>query len=158
MKNRITKIIIACFSVPLVMVAFSGCAMNQPVPMKKPDSVEHSYSKDLVRSQQGVELLIQNKELEDTLVISDVALVRGEYVRQFRARISNTGRHTLEISTEPVWFDEHGVQMSNVYSQRQVHRLNGGQGISISHDAASHAARSVRLIVNCPAGSCRVKE
>ncbi len=158
MKKKIAKTVIGFFVLFGMIIALSACVSNDPVPMTAPDAVEHSHSKDQVRAQDGVELLIQNKELADTLVISDVALVRGQYVRQFRARISNNGKHTLEIRTDPVWFNEHGVQMSNVYNQQQVFRIAKGQGISISHDATSHSARTIRLILDCPDGSCRVKD
>jgi len=158
MVLKINKIIAVCAVLPGMLLAFSSCVPNQPVPMKSPGSVEHSYSTNQVRAQDGVELLIQNNALEKTLAITDVALVRGKYVLQFNARISNTGRHALKIRTEPVWFDEHGVQMSSAYSQSQVHRLGKGQGISISHDAFSHSARTVRLIVDCPGSTCEIKD
>ena len=149
MKKRAVILLV----VSLGIMLFSGCIANQPVEIK--GHAAHSQSAAQNCCPEGVELLIQNTELSRNLVVNNVNMVRGEYLLQLRARISNTGRHILAISTEPVWYDHHGVQMNNVYSQKQVHYLGKGQGISITHDAVSINAKTVRLTVDCPLEGCR---
>ena len=138
--------------------AYYGCVAT-PVPVEPASPVEHSYSTDPSRNKNGVALMIQNTYLHKKLAITDVALVQGEYVKQFRARLTNKGSSPIQVTAEPLWYDHNNIldQRYKRYSHKQLHTLQKGQSKLIFFDAISHAARTLDLLIDCPGGECKAK-
>lgn len=136
------------FQLVLMFSVIVGCSQHSS-PVVKRDAVYDSSipaRSDAVKIP-GVQFRIMDVNLQETLEISHVALIQGDYVKQLQFTISNIGNDAQSFYTEPKWKKNTGAIISTRFSQRTLHLLQPGESKSLDHQGINSEAVNVEIEV-----------